>query len=162
AEGRIAEFTYDTLDRETRRTHAATLVDQSDRLDESVVYDDALGTRTENDSEGRATVYSFDREGRLVKTVDPTLATNAIAYNAAGDKLSGSNWFDVRTPRHDTTFVYDAAGRLTQRDEPLGRHTVYDYDAAGNLTVETLSDLTDAHFAARVTRRDYDELDRLI
>ena len=54
-----------------------------------------------------------------------------LCLDLAGNKALESNWTDATDGRHDTTFVYDAANRLTDRSEPLGRLTHYEYDAAG-------------------------------
>ncbi len=69
------------------------------------------------------------------------------------------------SPAHDTTFVYDDAERLAERDEPLGRITAYAYDGVGNVTTETLSDTGSggvSGFAPRVTTTGYDALNRRI
>ncbi|WP_176955652.1 LamG-like jellyroll fold domain-containing protein [Sinosporangium album] len=114
--------------------------------------------------------YAYDFEGRLASSTDAMGRTVARTYlpddavattKAVGARLNGStsgrdvvlesNTYDaagnltqqVTGGGHETTtFVYDAADRLTSRTfDPtgLGRTVTYTYDANDNVTRETLS-----------------------
>ena len=91
-----------------------------------MVYDDAANTVTAIDGNGHATTSTFDLEGRLVQVVNPVGGTKVFDYDDAGNKTLESSVFDGATPRFDTHFIYDEAGRLTRRNEPEGRTTTYD------------------------------------
>lgn len=153
--GRETSFTYDSLGRLLSKTMPLDAV-------ETMVHDDIANTRTTTDAEGRVTVQRFDREGRPVETQNAAGGSRLMAYDAAGNKTLETTWHDEATPRHDTTFAYDDAGRLSRRSEPLGHTTDYTYDGVGNVLSETLSDATDPGFAPRVRETDYDALDRPI
>ena len=160
AEGRATSLAYDTLAREIERVLPS--VSGGEDAVQRVAYDDGAGMQTAVDAEGRSTVSSFDREGRLVRAVDAAGAVKVLDHDAAGNKTLESSWHDASTPRTDTSFQYDPAGRLVVRDEPLGRRTRYDYDPAGNLVRESLSDTGDPGFPPRVTEHDYDEINRRV
>ncbi|MCP3982059.1 MAG: RHS repeat protein, partial [bacterium] len=153
--GRETLIETDTLGRVIRRTLPDDLVEQ-------VIYDDVANTRTQIDAEGRSTVTSFDLEGRVVRIDNAAGGTKVFAYDPEGTKTLESPWFDDDTPRDDTTFVYDDAGRLDHRTEPLGRITTYVHDGAGNVISETLSDADDPDFEPRITETDYDAMNRTI
>jgi YD repeat-containing protein len=86
-----------------------------------------------------------------------------MEYDATGNKILESRWFDGLTPRDDMVFEYDGAGRLIERRETLGRVTRYEYDAVGNLVSERLtSNIVDDGFVPRLTETVYDELNRPI
>ncbi|GMU66697.1 MAG: hypothetical protein AMXMBFR36_29710 [Acidobacteriota bacterium] len=154
-------FEYDVLDRRVRTVHP--LVEgEATPAEERVVYDDASRTRTDVDARNRSTVTTLDLEGNVASIVNAEQGTKILDYDLAGNKTLESTWFDQQTPRHDTIFDYDDAGRLERRDEPHGRRTVYQYDAVGNLRFETVSDTTDPAFEPRLTEKVYDALNREI
>ena len=158
--GRETRLAYDTLGRAIAKTLPKTAAETAAPV-ETVLFDDAERRRVATDAAGRTTETLFDLEGRPVEVHDPEGGTKVFAYDAEGNKTVESAWFDAATSRVDTTFDYDAAGRLIRRTEPLGRVTDYAYDGAGNLVSETLSD-AGGGFAPRVTEHDYDSLDRRI
>jgi RHS repeat-associated protein len=95
-------------------------------------------------------IYTYDREGRLIRTQDPDGMTNATSY--------------------------DALGNITATIDKLGRTTSYSYDAMGRQTVKTYPDGTTEQTAydaenrrisatdrgGRTTRFEYDTLGRLV
>ena len=156
---------HDSLGRLVRTVHPEVEVDDGLfwQPEETVAYDDTANTVTSTDGNGHATVSTFDLEGRLVRVANAVGGTREIGYDAAGNKVLESSWFDPATPRLDNHFSYDAAGRLVRRDEPEGRVTEYGYDAVGNLVSETLSDGSPGStFTPRVTSHAYDQLGRRI
>ncbi|GGO83687.1 hypothetical protein GCM10012289_77670 [Nonomuraea cavernae] len=122
--------------------HAAT-----DVLLESFAYD--LGGRlaAQEDAMGRKTSYTYFNDNLPAKKIadDVTLNGSGTArdvtledhtYDAAGNPTKLVTGGGTAT----TTFVYDAAGRLTsQTFDPgvLDRKTAYVYDANGNVTKST-------------------------
>ena len=163
--GRSTVLEYDTLGRLVRR-ELPEAAGESAAPEETFVYDDAADTLTRTDAAGRVTVTTNDLEDRVVQVDNAAGGTKVFAYDPAGNKILETGWFDDSTPRVETTFVYDAAGRLTERREPQtgtrGRTTIYAYDPVGNLTRETLFDRMDAGFAERVTESSYDGLNRKV
>ncbi len=159
--GRATTMAYDVLDRlvEVRPPQAAGDTGPPVLATE---HDDAARTMVTVDLGGRRTETRFDLEGRMVEVRNAAGGTRAYGYDAEGNKTLESTWFDAATPRFDTTFVYDDAGRLTERHEPLGRTTTYERDGLGNPTREVLSDSTAPAFAPRETITQYDELSRAL
>jgi YD repeat-containing protein len=129
---------------------------------ETLLYDDAGRRLVATDAAGRTTETRFDLEGRPVEAIDAEGATHLFEYDPEGNKTLETSWFNAETPRFDTTFEYDAAGRLVRRVEPLGRIVEYAYDGAGHLVSETLRDAAGGVFAPRVTAHAYDALDRRV
>ena len=159
AEGRTTKFEYDTLDRLTSTTRPQ--VPEGIPVDR-VTYFDVERTQWSVDAESRGTLSGFDREGRIIWVDNAEGGTKRFDYDLAGNKILESSWFDNDTPRLDTEFTYDDAGRLEYRIEPLGRQTHYEYDAVGNLVAETLEDTQGGLFDDRRVEHDYDELNRTI
>ncbi|MBP7588381.1 MAG: RHS repeat protein [Thermoanaerobaculia bacterium] len=159
ARAHTTTYAYDTLDRRIGVTYPAV---DGDTATASVLYDDANRRRTEIDERNRETTTGLDREGRVLSVDNAADGHKAFEYDDDGNKRLESTWFDGTTARQDTTFVYDDAGRLVERHEPLGRTTVYAYDDAGNVVRETLSDALDLEFVPRVTESRYDALNRRI
>ncbi|MEZ5330528.1 MAG: RHS repeat-associated core domain-containing protein [Thermoanaerobaculia bacterium] len=153
--GRTVTFEHDRLGRQVaaHRPLGAT---------ETVLFDDGANRTTRTDAAGRVRVEERDLEDRVVREVDPAGAERLFDYDPAGNKTLETSWFDLDTPRQDTTYEYDAAGRLAARTEPLGRRTTYELDAVGNVVRQALDDATDPEFEPRVTEADYDALDRRI
>jgi RHS repeat-associated protein len=154
-EGRTTRLEYDALDRVIR-----TLL--PDGAEETAQYDDTARTRTTVDAEGRVMVTRLDGEARVVEVTNAAGGTKLFEYDAEGAKTRESSWFDGATPRIDTRFLYDEAGRLVRREEPLGRITTYRYDANSNVVEEVLLDELNSGFEPRVTHHEYDELNRVV
>ena len=89
------------------------------------------------DSTG-TTVYAYDPAGRHVGLEQPTGAH--LRYGR--DALDRVTSVAVREPgaaaARETTYVYDAAGHLTEVHDPLGGVTTMVYDADGRLSMRTL------------------------
>jgi RHS repeat-associated protein len=121
----------------------------------SVVYTyTADGQRaTVTDARG-VTAYVYDERDRLVQRTDPDGTVIAYGYDAAGDRTS------VTTPAGTTAYTFDALGRVatvTVGPVPVGPTlgtTSYVYNAAGNLTE------TDFPNGTKEVRQ-YDVLNRL-
>ena len=161
-QGRETLTAYDVLDRPVEKTLPRAAGEPSAPA-ETLLYDDAGRRLVATDAAGRLTETRFDLEGRPVEVIDAEGASRLFEYDPEGNKTLETSWFDAGTPRFDTTFEYDAAGRLVRRVEPLGRTSEYAYDGAGNLVSETLSDAAvGTTFAPRVTEHVYDALDRRI
>ncbi len=165
--GRYTVIDYDTLDRVfVRRSYKSGWPQGGSAVGELISwekfeYDDANRRRTTTDFEGRQTITDFDLEGRVVQITDAEQGKKVFEYDGEGNKLLESLWFGNGSPRHDVIFIYDEAGRLDQRIEPLGRVTDYEHDAVGNPTLETLFDSNDPSFKPRVKAwPDYDDLNR--
>ncbi|HEV3457046.1 MAG TPA: hypothetical protein VHG32_10835 [Thermoanaerobaculia bacterium] len=116
--GNSTTFAYDTLGRLTTRTLPQV---GAQPAVETTAYDDANDQVTATEAEGRATVTTYDRQHRPVEVLNAARGTKVYQYDLVGNKTLESDWSDLASPRHDTTFVYDDAGRLRERDEPLGR-----------------------------------------
>ncbi|HYW73595.1 MAG TPA: RHS repeat-associated core domain-containing protein [Pyrinomonadaceae bacterium] len=94
---------------------------------------DAQGRQTQTQFGGlNALVFSYDSHGRLATASfgsDGEARAHTMAYNPAGFRSSITN------PLGQTDgYVYDAAGRVTQRTLRDGRTIALSYDANGNLT----------------------------
>ncbi|WP_172890491.1 LamG-like jellyroll fold domain-containing protein [Actinoplanes derwentensis] len=117
---------------------------------------DAAGntTKTEYDGAGRpvktiaadntfATV-AYDFAGRTVSSSEyaaggtTPLRTRTQTYDVAGNPIRASNAYSNVADKHETEFVYDVLGQLTEQYEPVKNgHTIktsFGYDAAGNRT----------------------------
>ncbi len=154
--GRTTLMSYDNLGRLKRRQHP-------DEGVERVEYFDLLNLKIETDALGRDTRTTFDLEGRIVLIESAAGTQKVFEYDEAGNKILESRWFGGATPRDDIVYEYDAAGRLIQRRETLGRVTTYTHDAVGNVLSERLiSEVVTDAFAPRLIETDYDELNRPI
>jgi RHS repeat-associated protein len=157
--GRVSRFEHDRLGRPTRTVHP---VADSGSAEDRIVYDDRGNTRSQIDAEGRTTKTFYDLEGRVVRVENAEGGATESGYDPAGNKILESNWFDATSPRFDTTFIYDDAGRLSRKVEPLGKVTDFAYDGVGSVKRETLIDVSDSAFEPRVNEYDYDGLNRRI
>jgi RHS repeat-associated protein len=122
---------------------------------ESFIYDDAgnLASRTDS-AGGQVFTTSYVHTPRnQVKEVNGPHGLSTYAYDAAG-RLSQKNYSDGIS----TTYAYDAAGRLTLQESIKGGQTVQSFaqsfDPAGNLT-----QVTEAGLGALTY--EYDPLNRL-
>ncbi|WP_301549369.1 DUF6531 domain-containing protein [Planomonospora parontospora] len=125
-----ADFTttmrYDLLGRLVETTAPQVRIEKNGSATESrptarYGYDN-IGRQTHTtDAEGRVSVSTFDKSGRLTSTVMPPYA------------LPGGS---TLTPK--TSYAYDAAGRTTAVTDPRGYVTSTEYDALGNPVRVTL------------------------
>lgn len=160
-------FTYDPLNRRVSTTDAVGSVTQT-------AYD--AGTFTpctlcgatpgsslvtkQTDGNGKVTYFKYDALDRLVKTVrkvGPTVDTIAPADAVTSTAYDADNNRIVETEPNGnaTTFVYDAAERLTQGTNAAGDVTQTTYDPVGNVITTTAPN-------GNVTTSTYDMLDRVI
>ena len=85
---------------------------------------------------GVTTTNVYDEAGRLAETTsvggEPPMALESLkyGYDPAGDLTSRLD----RRLEAETTYTYDALGRLTEFDPPGEGATAYSYDKAGNRT----------------------------
>ncbi len=144
----------------------------------SYVYDGANRVIKKIDANDKYTLYFYDANGNLVKTIDrqnsngtsnthvinylydnlnrQTKITDALGnfssqtYDGVGNVLSKTDQMS-----RIWTYTYDAFNRLTDEFDPANNNTHYTYDKAGNkLTV------TDSQ--SKITQFQYDSLNRLI
>ena len=118
------------------------------------------------DGRGAVTQYFTNDLGLVDKEVGPQGEVTETTWSEYCWKLAEKNPLG-----HETTWRYDARGRLIEVTNPLGEKLRYAYDAQGNRTEATLPDggLMTAHFDRRrlpvtltnpagdVTRIAYDE-----
>lgn len=131
-------------------------------------YDDAThpgDVTSMTDPNGSSWIYHYDAEGyRDAETSPPTPENpsgNRTTYTYGPNtgyllsKVSPRGNVTGGTPAaFTTTYTTDALGRVTQIEDPLGRHTQFAYDGDGNKTEETDG-------ATRTTAFTYDADGRL-
>ncbi len=93
--------------------------------------DDLLATSTY--STGETYAFSYTPTHRLA-SVSGSNAAESFAYNPVGWLLSTHDGFGTSLGGFDTTFTYDAAGRVTSLDSDAAPVVAYAYDLAGRLT----------------------------
>ncbi|WP_306590495.1 RHS repeat domain-containing protein [Geothrix sp. 21YS21S-4] len=107
----------------------------------------------------------YDWRGRVVRTVDPNGVTTTRQYGGWSQGLQVLQTLksaEVGTAQTDlqTTYRYDAVGRLVQVVDPKGQLTTYGYDAAGRIAqVQSYSESQTIEQGARGW--SYDALGRL-
>jgi RHS repeat-associated protein len=119
---------------------------------------------------GSVTLYSYDAMNRKTREANPSVVTNQIAYNGAGDLLSltdGNN--------HTTKWNYDSYGRVTNKVDALNRVMfTYSYDADSRLTnrwtpekgntfyiFDSVGNTTQIRYPQQTNFYSYDALNRL-
>jgi RHS repeat-associated protein len=163
--GNVTTLTYDTLNRVTSKTYPKV---GSTTAVELTAYDDVGDQVTATDAEGRVTVTSMDLQQRPIQVQNAANAIKVTTWDLAGNKTLESDWSDASHPANNTTFTYNDAERLAERDEPLGRVTQYAYDGVGNVASETILDAgasgspPTSNFVSRITAYAYDALNRRI
>lgn len=165
--GTTRQLTYDTRQRVTSRTVGGLTTSMqytpygelaSLHLSDGRVLDigrDAASRVTSvADAAGNRFVYTLNAMGlrtqeALTNAALATLEQRSFVYDAAGaltQRIGGAG--------QTTTFAYDGNGNVTQRTDPLGHATAYAYDALGRLTKVTMPDATTVTLG-------YDALDRV-
>ena len=136
----------------------------------AAVYD-AFGRRTSSiDANGNVQRQSYDRLGRVVQTIDASVAARSTTYDAIGRVLTQTD-----ANRQTTTYSYSTSGRSVTVITPenvsvtnvhtrfgqtfsvkdgKGQTTTFAYDRNGNLK-STKTPLT-------ITSQSYDKADRLL
>jgi RHS repeat-associated protein len=123
------EYAYDKLDRLTSLTDP-----QGKAL--GFAYDPEGDLTEVTRPGGLTTTNLYNEAGRLAETTSKTaepptvLESLKYGYDAAGNVTSK---LDQRLEA-ETTYAYDALGRLTEFNPPSEGSTTYGYDAAGNRT----------------------------
>ncbi|MEO6680326.1 MAG: RHS repeat-associated core domain-containing protein, partial [Pseudomonas sp.] len=85
------------------------------------------------DPDGNATLYSYDRQGRLLEIRHPDGSNHQLGWNNLGQLL------EERLPGGgQRKYRYDALGRQITRQEETGAITQYQWDAANRLAQITL------------------------
>ncbi len=96
------------------------------------------------------TSYTYDNNGRMIKSVNSQGGETVYTYNTAGDLIY------VTDPMgNKTNNKYDAFGNLLIVTDPRGNTTTYSYDKADNL-------LTVTNALNQITTNTYDSLNRLV
>ncbi|WP_085741421.1 DUF6531 domain-containing protein, partial [Pseudomonas sp. R5(2017)] len=85
------------------------------------------------DPDGHATLYSYDRQGRLLEITHPDGSRHQLGWNNLGQLL------EERLPDGgQRKYRYDAMGRQITRQEESGAITQYQWDNANRLSQVTL------------------------
>ena len=139
--GVAVESVYDVLGRlrETGYGDANPDVNPLDAFTSKFKYD-ALGRVRESvDPLGRVTRFEYDRQGKVVKQINPDLSEITHQYDAFGNCIAKTDGLG-RTTR----FVYDGRNRLVQTLHPDGALERLRYDGAGNVvaTIDALGAVT--------------------
>lgn len=95
-------------------------------------FDPATSTLTYTSATGRTLTAAVDGAGRVVRRDVPLLQPVEITYEARGF-LSA-----VTHGRRQTTFTYDARGRVETITDPAGKTSRLEYDAADRITKQIL------------------------
>ena len=145
------DFTYDTLNRQTRMLVAGVMQSETE-------YDAVGNVLATTDGLYRTTTYEYDDLNRLTTTTTPdpdgsggllTASVSRTAYDAVGNVVS-----QINGEQEEETFAYDRFGRMITSTDALQHSTHYSYDTEGNrLTYEDPN--------GNVTSYQYDALNRL-
>ncbi len=147
--GNETSFTYDTNGNRTTETRTRT---------------------TPSGIETLETIFTYDKQSRLLETEDPDGTTTRTVYDKLGkqiesfDQLNRKTEFEydemgrpVKTTFPDLTteeFTYDGEGRRLRSEDRDGRTTGFEYDSLGRLTKTTFAD-------EAFTQNVYDDAGRL-
>ncbi|MDY0989668.1 RHS repeat-associated core domain-containing protein [Flavobacterium sp. CFBP9031] len=116
----------------------------------------ANGQLKESDYQGNKVQIVIDGWGNKVKLTDPSAGVYTYSYDAFGQLLTES------TPNGTTSFVYDAAGKPTEKTisgTNTNSKTTYAYNSLNQITGSTFVDNTESKTIANVY--EYDSLKRL-
>jgi RHS repeat-associated protein len=116
----------------------------------------ANGQLKESDYQGNKVQIVIDGWGNKIKLTDPSAGVYTYSYDAFGQLLTES------TPNGTTSFVYDAAGKPTEKTisgTNTNSKTTYAYNALNQITGSTFVDNTEGKTTANAY--EYDSLKRL-
>ncbi|HVX91239.1 MAG TPA: hypothetical protein VHC20_06490, partial [Candidatus Paceibacterota bacterium] len=118
------DYGYDHLGRLTSTQYAATqtahianwqlTTDGSQRMRETITYDEAGNRTSVTDALGDVTRYRYDLQGNVIQTVQGGVATQ-YAYDALGRKIAQQDG-NGKT----ASWTYDYAGELTAHTDFAG------------------------------------------
>lgn len=178
--GEVTERTYDERDNRLTETNGEgeTTTYAYDAQDNVTTVKDPLGNTTEftynarkqvlttKDPNGNVTENVYDGAGNLVTTrvkrAGDALVVTETSYTYWPNGEVRTHSTVVGGVSQQTTYAYDAYGRLTSETDALGRTSAYTYDANGNrLTEARTRSLPGGGTETLTTKHTYDKLGRL-
>lgn len=96
--------------------------------------------------DGTETLFTYDKLGRLLKQTDALGNATAFTYDAFGNVLTQTDALG-----NTTSYVYDAAGRLLSETNALGAVVSYAYDALGRTVSVTRTSADGLNSTAQTT-----------
>lgn len=138
--GGVAQYQYDAYGRVSALSRGPAINDLRDRIEYD--FDPGTGNKSQERylagaTERKRTSYSYYGDGQLKEIIHGDNTRIIYTYDAIGNLAS------VQDEKHlaaNTTYVYDAANRLTAVTQTLGGGTAitrYAYDPHGNLVAVT-------------------------
>ncbi len=153
------------IDSNQNQTKTVVTVDSANKTDTRLVHypdstDDEV-TVTVNrlvqsvtSKTGLLTQYGYDALARPTKFVDARKGTAETVYYASGVAAKGKVYYVKDADGRQTTYTYDANGRLSSVEDPAGKKQYFDYNDRGQ-QIRTWGEAT--YPAAR----EYDDLGQL-
>ncbi|RCX12208.1 RHS repeat-associated protein [Anaerobacterium chartisolvens] len=148
----------------------------------SYTYDEFNRLKTVLNAKSEATGYTYDLDGNMLTQKDGKGNITSFEYNVR-NKLIRKIYHGGRTgtpgsytydPARTESYIYNAAGQLSQKTDRNGTVTTYTYDIHGNLLSETSGTVNISHTydgngnkltmtdGTGITARTYDELGRVL
>lgn len=124
--GNTYTYYYDALNRLVKKTNPYDIVI------EKYEYNDNHAQIKAWDALEQATIFTYDKNNRLLSTEDPAGHKTSQTYDNVGNietKTDGEN--------NTTTFSYDGLNRLIKVTNAKGEETSYTYDLNGNKLTQT-------------------------
>lgn len=128
----VSEYTnvYDELNRLIQKSDPYNVI-------ESLKYNDASLQTESYDVYNNVTVFEYDKNNRLVKTIKKSktgehISTTSKTYDLAGNVSSSTDG-----ENNTTRYEYDEFDRLTKVINALNEETTYTYDLNGNMLTQT-------------------------
>ena len=147
ANGNATHRSYDAQDRPLSITYPQT---EAGTAQTTIEYLDASNRKRERNPRGLLTQTDTDSMGR-VRFVATQLGTEQTTWDYNGNPLTS-----IDRGGHTTSYVHDAANRMTIKREPESRTTHYEHDALGHVTRETVGSGFEGDGDPRVTETLYD------
>lgn len=117
---------YDPLDRMTEEK------DPYGKTIQKLFYNDAHLQIKSVDALGNTTEYQYDKNNRLIYTIDPLGKIEGTSYDDIGNVVAKTD-----KKNRTTSYIYNEANQLKEVATPDGSRTKYDYDLNGNLIAKT-------------------------